>query len=410
MFVDFNSVFNNEKNSQFIIPKPLVDYMNKSLPIGMKYVIDEDGDCRITSDSGQPITIGGFIFSPTKKQLAVLGENYTQEDVINYFYNIQEPIPLSFSKNGYIKLNGQDFEIERIKYNPLHPIKYVMNSFCMYPNKFPDPFKVRIGCEECDREVEIKRVINESVNICRLQTNDDEPLQITIYLDEKNHTMKLNISFDLSKAMTVRDIVQVTSIYNAYLAGKGTMFNKPLEGQLEGNDLKCYDENSLTFWKKVLQLEDKLQVTFEPPMDDIQYDTILQVEELYQCLIKGNPYIDTNIVNSIDGNWDMKENKEISDKIGAAIYFEFEATNEVELFDKKIILSALVAIFGAKLVECVTENGKQKLILEDADENNKRFTSIMLFSDEKELKTFRAKDHNEILDLMHSAKRISEYI
>lgn len=72
-------------------------------------------------------------------------------------------------------------------------------------------------------------------------------LQITIYLDEKNHTMKLNISFDLSKAMTVRDIVQVTSIYNAYLAGKGTMFNKPLEGQLEGNDLKCYDENSLTF-------------------------------------------------------------------------------------------------------------------------------------------------------------------
>lgn len=107
--------------------------------------------------------------------------------------------------------------------------------------------------------------------------------------------------------MTVRDIVQVTSIYNAYLAGKGTMFNKPLEGQLEGNDLKCYDENSLTFWKKVLQLEDKLQVTFEPPMDDIQYDTILQVEELYQCLIKGNPYIDTNIVNSIDGNWDMKE-------------------------------------------------------------------------------------------------------
>ena len=67
MFVDFNSVFNNEKNSQFIIPKPLVDYMNKSLPIGMKYVIDEDGDCRITSDSGQPITIGGFIFSPTKK-------------------------------------------------------------------------------------------------------------------------------------------------------------------------------------------------------------------------------------------------------------------------------------------------------------------------------------------------------
>ena len=127
-------------------------------------------------------------------------------------------------------------------------------------------------------------------------------------------------------------------------------------------------------------------------------------------MIKENPYIDTNIVNSIDGNWDMKENKEISDKIGTAIYFEFEATNEVELFDKKIILSALVAIFGAKLVGCVTENGKQKLILEDADENNKRFTSIMLFTDEKELKVFRAKDHNEILDLMHSAKRISEYV
>lgn len=410
MFADFNSVFNNEKNSQFTVPKPLVEHMNKTVPTGVKYAIDEDGDCCITSDNGQPITVGGFVFSPTKEQLAVLGKKYTQEDVINYFYNIQKPIPFSVSKDGYIKLNGQDFEIEKLKYNPLYPIKYEMNSFFMYPSKFPDPFKIRIGCEECDREIEIKRVINNSVNVCRLQTNDDEPLQITIYLNEKNHTMKLNISFDLSKAKTVQDIVQVTSIYNAYLAGKGTMFNKPLEGQLEGTNLKCYDENSLIFWKKVLQLEDKLQVTFEPPMDDIQYDTIVQVEELYQCLIKENPYIDTNIVNSIDGNWDMKENKEISDKIGDAIYFEFEATNEVELFDKKIILSALVAIFGAKLVGCVTENGKQKLILEDADENNKRFTSIMLFTDEKELKAFRAKDHNEILNLMHSAKRISEYV
>lgn len=244
------------------------------------------------SDSGQPITIGGFIFSPTKKQLAVLGENYTQEDVINYFYNIQEPIPLSFSKNGYIKLNGQDFEIERIKYNPLHPIKYVMNGFCMYPNKFPDPFKVRIGCEECDREVEIKRVTNESVNICRLQTNDDEPLQITIYLDEKNHTMKLNISFDLSKAMTVRDIVQVTSIYNAYLAGKGTMFNKPLEGQLEGNDLKCYDENSLTFWKKVLQLEDGFMILrpCNPHIDNLRIQR--QKGCLYVCGVKFETPID----------------------------------------------------------------------------------------------------------------------
>ena len=77
MFADFNSVFNNEKNSQFTVPKPLVEHMNKSVPTGVKYAIDEDGDCCITGDNGQPITVEGFVFSPTKEQLAVLGEKYT---------------------------------------------------------------------------------------------------------------------------------------------------------------------------------------------------------------------------------------------------------------------------------------------------------------------------------------------
>ena len=105
MFVDFNKVFKDEPQSQMSIPQPLVDYMNKLLPEGIRYVADENGNYVITGETDS-LSLGGFIFNPTERQKKILGENYTQQDVLDYFYNSQKAMPLALEKEGYFLLNG----------------------------------------------------------------------------------------------------------------------------------------------------------------------------------------------------------------------------------------------------------------------------------------------------------------
>ena len=48
MFVDFNRVFKNKPQTQITAPAALVNYMNQSLPEGVKYVAQENGNCVIS--------------------------------------------------------------------------------------------------------------------------------------------------------------------------------------------------------------------------------------------------------------------------------------------------------------------------------------------------------------------------
>ena len=93
MFVNFNDVFNDKPQSQVEVPKAMLEYLNEQLPHGLEYISSSDGRCIIKSDSKE-LTLGGIKFNPTKEQKKILGENYTQKDVLDYSYNSQEKIPL----------------------------------------------------------------------------------------------------------------------------------------------------------------------------------------------------------------------------------------------------------------------------------------------------------------------------
>ena len=67
MFVDFDDIFNDNPQSQFKIPIQCVNYLNTKLPNGIKYKIDEDGNCTITSDDNK-VKIGGIKLTPNKEQ------------------------------------------------------------------------------------------------------------------------------------------------------------------------------------------------------------------------------------------------------------------------------------------------------------------------------------------------------
>lgn len=86
MFVDFDKVFNDKPQPQVNIPDAFISYLNKQLPAGVKYTTDNEGNCVITGD-GQEFTLGGYVFVLTAEDKKVLGKQFTQDDVLQYFYN-----------------------------------------------------------------------------------------------------------------------------------------------------------------------------------------------------------------------------------------------------------------------------------------------------------------------------------
>lgn len=411
MFVDFDRVFGKKPQSQMKVPEALAQFLSEQLPVGLKYTADEDGSCRIASAEGKPITIGGFICEPTDQQRRVLGETYTTQDVLDYSYNAQQQIRLSLKRDGYILLNGEEFPVEKLLYRPYNPLKLVSGSFYMFPAAFPEPFLLTIGNGKYERTLRIRRVSNESISVAAFESEKENTLYMSYYVDEKQNRMTMNLSLKLTCAHTVRDIVEAASIYNSSLDGKAFIGGRPFESKPEGTDAQGFDQSSLEFWERVLRIEDELGVSFTPPHRDVKFDEMCVAEQLYQNLIRGLPIRDTMRIDSIDGSWTPANEKNIRKSIGHPMLFEFTALRGVELFGVELELPCLMRIFNASLAGLEEEGSTQKIILGDQNCDTPRYTSFLCFKDEAHKRKYEENTNRDAsISQFHDAKRAGEYL
>lgn len=410
MFVDFNKVFKSKPQSQFAVPPAFIEYLNRSLPEGVKYVADEKGNCVITG-TDDSFTLGGFSLDLTDEQKKILGKSYTDKDVYDYSYNAQQPIRLKLIKDGYVLLNGHEFPVNEMAYNPLASIKCVSGSFWLSPPGLPDPFEIKVGCDEYERTLKVSRVPNNSISIWAFESEEEDPLCLKYFADMGTQRMTLSISLNLGTAKSVKDIVESASIYNAYLDGKGTLLGHKLNGKLKTDNVKKFNEKSILFWQKVLNIEECLEVSFIPPKDNVDNHTVCLVEQLYQNLIHKIPVRDNQKINYIDGEWDFNDiGNDMSESIGQPFFFEFETMSNLDLLGVKLELPSLICVFDAALQDCIMKDKKQRLVLADESEEKERYTSFMCFKTEEELAEYKKKGYNEIITLFHDAKRVQEYL
>lgn len=409
MFVDFNKIFKGKPQTELKIPNAMVEHLSSKLPRGVRYRADENGNCEIVSEGG-PITFGGLIFVPTEEHKKVLGEKFSIDDVLNYSYNAQKRIPLQLKKDGVIILNGEEFPIDRLHYNPYSPVSFASGEMFMFPRPFPAPFTLEVGCDKYSRQLSFKRIPNESVNVATFESEGEQPLVVKYFLDEIKHTIAFNISFNLSYAKTVRDVVEATFIYNAFADGKGLFCGLPLVANIDTSEIKKYDLDSALFWEKVLQIESALKLTFTPPQEDIDFSTIRIVEMLYQNLIKNRPTRDNKKIDSLDGEWDMHGDNEVKNSVGKPIYFEFQVIYHLSLFGAKKDLPCIMGIFDSKLSNYTVKGKKYKLLLDHLSKEQHMYTSTLRFATESDLQACMNGDRSEMIAKLRSAKTPEEYL
>ena len=409
MFVDFNRVFKKKEQSpQTQIPSRYLDFLSKDLPDGMKYVLNSSGECVIDTGS-ESYSIGGLVPNPTPEQLKILGKNYTEHDLFDYMVNSQETVPLALKEPGHVLLNGERIAIDKLVVNPLDPIHYIDGSMFMAPHPFPAPFTISLGYKNYTRELSVKRIPNRSVHEKKLESIDDDPIKVCYTIDDKAQNMQFTISLRLKHAKTVYDIVSSISIYNAFMRGEGLINGESLSLESSFDESKLFDRNTLSFWEKVLAVETVLGQSFMIPEGDIPYEDICEVERLYQNLVKKNPTREVQTIDSLTGEWEFNgKAEELSDK--EPVLFCFDATASIELFKEKFSLIMYLMIINAVIIEKKALKNSTKIVLGDASEEKRRYTSSMVFKSSDDKDAFINADREKVLKLFLEAKRPQDYL
>lgn len=411
MFASFNDVFKSKSLREQKVPDVTLKYLSNSLPKGVKYVSDEHGNLTITSSDGSKITMGGFNVTITDEMRSVLGNQYSAAQIAKYAYNTQKKIVMNLKEDGIIIVNGERMPVEKFAYNMFDNFSYVNSKFYMVPPKFPEPFELELGCEKYKRKLSFQRVPYASLDKSKFQSVNEDPLRMEFIVCEEDYSVKMTLGFDLKKANTVKDIVETVFIYNAYCDGKGLLMGHPVGRTQDKADDKKFDEKSAQFWEKVLEIEEKLNLKFIPPKDDIEFETICLVEQLYQNLICKKPVKQREIITSIISDMNVKEGVNLDDLIGKQIFFQYNATTTFELFEKEFSLPAILGIFNStfKSYEILDDN-KTKIILGIKDKNLKPFTAILCFASDSDLNEYVKENPDCYENILSNAKFPQDYL
>ncbi len=413
MFVNFNKVFKKSTESKIKIPEALIDELSSKLPEGLKYCFDSNSNTLVIADDsqkGRPITLSGLIFFPNDKQKAVLGNNYTPNDIFNYSYNSQQPIPLRFENEGMVKLNGEDIPIDQLTYNPFNPLHFVKDSAYLQPPPFINSrFPLKISSKESAIILSISRIPNNSVNTMAFESDNSKCLALKYYLNPVNSTISITINISIENAKTVMEIIESIEIYNAFVDGKGYLADSLIQAKL-AVDNKKFDE-ALLFWRKVNQIEKALNIDFLPPFTRLDFDTICEIEELYQNLIKITPIRTNEKINNLNSSDDVLNELSIKKLVDKPMYFEFECTESLVLFGKSLTFPCIMGVFNAVISKFEFEESQHKwmIFLKDESDDKKMYTTRLCFVNDNDLSKYKKKNSNRIM-LFSQAKKRHEYL
>lgn len=404
MAISFNDIFNNSSGEEYSIPNGYLSYLNNTVPDGFEYQEVKPGVCQLITESGE-YRISGIAYSLNDEQRKVLGDRCSLNDVIKYMNNSQERIEITLKADNTILLNNTPIKLDMLLKDAYHPLELKSGQLWMVPKPFPDPIAVTLSDGTIEKHLMLERMPNRSVDTWTFKTNNDGALNISLVIDMEKQTSKMKLDLEIEKATDVREIVESGKVYQALIEGRGLFMGYKMNAGKGGRSSKMIAK-SVVFWEKVFQIEEELGLEFDPSASDIDEKTVEIVEELYQSLVRKEPFKDGKSVESLSGLQNSEKNDLVS-LIGKPILFEFETTNKVELFGSLFEVQAIVMIFNAKIKDVKMVNDNLTVLFEDESKEKKKYNVALFFANHEEMNAMKS-DRDNMLSMFRNAKLLSE--
>lgn len=403
MFTDFDEIFSTENKKNASIPDVILDTLNAQVSNGLRYVDSGNGLCELVAESN--LRVGGIRLVVDEEAKKGIPGAITREKVLDYAYNAQRAIKMELDKAGYVILNGQEISIDQMIVNPYANIKINAGDLYCYPSKFPEPFALEIASEKYSKNIMVKRVPSDKLNILRFQSVEMEPLELKYSLDTETNRMSITVNVNLKNVSSVEETVKALSIFYAFISGKGKLAGTEIVCDEEKELLTEFNELTLEFWEKVYCLEQILGIRFNVLGKNISEETMLDVETAYQMLINKTPIKDTANIESLNCNLEVREGRDLEEVTKGMLTFRFESTMDFEIFDEMISLPAITVMAEVYISE-IKEDGEQIKLMVD-NSKVKAYTVNLAFITEDERDAYLESD---IMPKFFEAKTISEYI
>lgn len=391
MFSNFKDTFVRKPQFHSEPPQSVLDTISRKLPDGFRYVHDHDGFCRIHSDefSISP----AHVRLPEKAKPLFPDEKYTEQDILDYCYNSQEIIEFAPDEDGYFTVNGQKIPLTDFVVAPLKGGMMIDGNLYLQPPAFPEPFSITLSGGDRSIDVVVQRQAINSRTAIKFESVGDSPLHVSYIIEQTSDKIDFNITLSLQPVKSAKDTLLAKLIYNDILSGQGCIAGSPLHLKENYSD-KLVPTETITFWKKVIALEEFFSVETDAKTE-LTIDGIENVAVLYRCFIEKKPFKEYRNITSLKGQGKFREEAlgSTAQFVGKEIMFEFTQEDTVQFLDVTIDCYALLAIFGAAIEEITkpqNEGMGDFLILLKPVPEKKMFMSVQYFSSLEELEAFRS--------------------
>lgn len=350
MFSNFKDTFVKKPQFTMKTPESVLDVISKDLPEGFRYIEDHDGFCRLDCDGVMDFTPVCIRLPEEAKSLFAQKNNFSMNDVVAYAYNAQQNIDLIPDKDGCYTVNGQKIAADKFIIAPMKNWQLKDGRMCITAPPFPPPFPIEVAGNGFSLTLMVQRQPVNSITEVKIATVEEAALSMNYSFDptKKNGKMKINITMCSSKS--VSDVLASKEIFNAFIQGKGTLCGMPIKTD-EENQVSVVPDEVIQFWHKIVEIEKVFNVKFDASQE-LVFEDVKRVEELYRCLIEKEPfktYLKDNTVRGT-GKFDEILNEE-GIKVGKEILFEYEERIQMELLGVVLKFSALVGIFDSMIGE-----------------------------------------------------------
>ena len=399
MIPNFNKVFKTEPKAEKKVPKAVIEYLNSTVPQGTKYIPGKNGSVILSAD-GKPVTMGGFsieIPKSIKKQV----ENLNGNEFYQFIYNAQMKLKVKLDKEGYVIVNGQEMPVEDFYKDIYNPIKKKDMKFFLVPEPFPEPYDIKVASDKYTYTLKLKQIPYASLTEIHFESEDEKPLKLKLSLDKEKESSHVQLTYNLNYAKSVREIVEVVEIFNAFIDGKGYLMDEKIPSNVVPDEPKDkFDKRTLDFWKKVLKVETALGLKFKPTKDVPEMETIYNIEKLYQTVILKKPIREEHKITSISSEWNAESTNRIKDSIGKPMYFQYTGDLKFNIMGQEFKCPSIFGMFNCKLADVKLADGKTTLFFADESDDKKGYTSVLSFATEKELDAYgHVEKYNHANDL-----------
>ncbi len=269
----------------------------------------------------------------------------------NYYKEFLTKLEILYDEGTPQKINGvermtMDQNIEGIKY-PYHEHDSITNLYIM-----PTFESVDISVNIPSGEYIWKFKGELSRNSIIFESKNEDIVQIRHEIDLKNKRSKFTYKIRLQEAKYIREIIECL---DATIALMDYLFKEKTEETEEAIEEL---QRVIIFWKRVVQLEEILEVTFKPQEITNNPDEEMFLEELFLALYEGYVIKENKAFDNI--RFDMSKTENIEDfKKGMMFTLNFSAFWQRRVLGIDLVIYTVNAVFNA-IVDSVEEDELKK--------------------------------------------------